>query len=209
MNDGLLWFWVCAVMALVLVLYPLRRYWPAMVIVSLLFISGIILGYGHWGNWSRWQSYVQQQALLHTFKSPDALIVQLKARVEAVPVKARGWFLLGRLYACQGQWVNAYHAYAKAHRLLPDDEATTVHYAEALWEHQHRRFNKDIRRLFQEVLQHNPNQADALAMLAMDAYTRQVYQEAIDYWERLLKQVPQGSEEALAIQQAIVKAQRR
>ena len=44
-------------------------------------------------------------------------------------------------------------------------------------------------------------------MLAMDAYSRHSYQQAIDYWQRLLKQVTVKSEEGQAIRKAIAKAQ--
>lgn len=44
-------------------------------------------------------------------------------------------------------------------------------------------------------------------MLAMDAFVSHAYEDAIRYWQRLLKLAPEQSEEAQAIRKAIAKAE--
>ncbi len=172
--------------------------------------------YWRWGAWPDWQKYIQQQAkqqqvqaMLRSVRNPQDLIAKLQARLEHQPDSARGWYLLGRLYASQDQWQQAHDAYAKAYRLKPHDEQITVNYAQSLWQLNHQAFDTEIRTLFQSILLKNVNQSDALAMLAMDAFVGHAYQQAIDYWQRLLKNSPPHSEEAQAIRKAIVKAQQK
>ncbi len=46
-------------------------------------------------------------------------------------------------------------------------------------------------------------------MLAMDAYMRHSYQQAINYWQHLLTIIPPQSDDAMAIRKAIAKAQQK
>ena len=83
-----------------------------------------------------------------------------------------------------------------AHQLSPEDEAATVNYLSSLWQLNQQLLNSQIREQFKILLQKNPKQPDALAMLAMDAFTNQDYPLAINYWQTLLEQAPGESEEA-------------
>ena len=143
---------------------------------------------------------------MKSLKTPQELIDKLKAHLQQKPDSARGWYLLGRLYAGQNQWKSAYKVFFKAHELEPDNEQITVNYAQSIWQTHHRIFTSDVRQLFQSILKKNPNQPDALSMLAMDAYQHHEYQRAIDYWSLLLALLPQDSSESKAIRKAIFKA---
>lgn len=172
--------------------------------------------YWYWGAMAEWQHFLNQQekqkqvqAVLQSIKSPGQIIEKLKARLQVEPESARGWYLLGRLYTSQEQWIQARDAFAKAHQLNPADEATTVNYAQSLWQLNQQQFDEPIRSLFKELLQKNPDQPDALAMLAMDAYMTHDYQQAINYWQHLLKLAPEQSQEAQMIRKAIAKAQQQ
>ena len=204
------------IIALVIALYPLRK--PKISVMMLMPVISCLVAFAYWrwGAWPDWQNYIQQQAkqeqvqaMLKSVRNPQDLIIKLKARLALQPRSARGWYLLGRLYASQGQWQHAHDAYAKAHHLKPQDEQATVNYAQSLWQINHQAFDPNIRLLLQSVLQKNANQPDALAMLAMDAFVGHAYQQAIDYWQRLLKISPPHSEDAQAIRKAIVKAQQK
>lgn len=151
----------------------------------------------------------EAEKVLKTMHGPEEIIEKLKGKLSDDPSSARGWYLLGRLYSSQHQFNNAIEAFAKAHRLEPLDEKITVNYAEALWEDNHQLFNAHIRRLLQSVLLKNPNQPDALSMLAMDAFKRHAYKEAIESWRQLLLLVPEASDDAKAIQKAIFEAENR
>lgn len=174
----------------------------------------IIAGYLCWGSLAQWQEYQhkqelrqQTQALLKKVKSPNDLINKLRAKLDETPKSAKGWYLLGRLYSAQDNKQQALDSFAKAHQLEPQNEQYTVNYAHALWEQNNRQFNSPIIKLFESLLADNPNQPDALAMLAMKAYMSHDYSQAINYWQKLLKLVPPQSSEAKAIRKAIAKAE--
>lgn len=216
MNEWslLICFLILLMLALAVVCYPLRQSRIAIMLSALVLIILAGLAYWHWGSLPEWRQYLQNdvkqqriQAMMKSMRDPAELIARLKATVQKQPNSARGWYLLGRLYASQNQWQEANDAFATAHELQPEDEQITVNYAQNLWQLNHQQFNDKTRALLNDVLKHNANQPDALAMLAMDAYTRHNYQQAIDYWQDLLKMASPQSEEAGAIRKAIAKAQ--
>ena len=218
MNEWwlLIGFMVLFSIALVIALFPLHRPKFSMMLMTPLIFSVVALGYWRWGAWPDWKHYLQQQekqeqvqAMLKSVRNPQELIDKLRNQLEKHPESARGWFLLGRLYASQDQWLDARDAYIKAHRLRADDEAISVNYAQSLWQLNHQQFNDKIRSLVNAVLKKNPNQPDALAMLAMDAFVAHAYQQAIDYWQRLLKIAPPQSVDAQTIRKAIAQAQKK
>ena len=202
--------------ALVILLYPLRRIIINALLLAPILACFVFIGYWNWGSWPDWITYRHQQVklkqaqdILASVGSSQKLIDKLTAHLKEQPGSSRGWYLLGKLYASQGNWESARDAYARAHQLKPADAETAVHYAHSLWQLNHRHFNKEIREFYKSILEQNANQPDALAMLAMDAFARHAYQQAIDYWQHLLKIVPPQTEEARAIHKAIVKAQQK
>ena len=215
MNE--LWFYIflllLTVFAMVIALYPLRKHKGLQLILLPLMLIFCGYGYWHWGAWSAWQNYLQQQdkqrqvqAVLQTLHGPQDLIEKLKAKLNDNPESARGWYLLGKLYASQQDWNNAMQAFSKAHHFVPDDELITINYLQSQWQLNEHHFDEVSRSLITAVLAKNPNQPDALAMLAMDAFMSHDYQLAIDYWQRLLLLAPKDSDDANEIRQAIAKA---
>jgi len=217
MNE----WWLIFIFALLLLvaaalaLYPLqRKLRPFQVGVTLILIIGSSIGYWHWGAWKAITDYlqherlkVQAQSVLKSIKNPEELVDKLKQHLEQKPRAARGWFLLGRLYASQGKWAAAVEALDKAHQLKPHNEQFTVNYAQSMWQLNGQRFNSKIRSTYQGVLKDNPNQVDALSMLAIDAFQEKAYEKAIEYWTQLLALVPSDTADAKAIRKAIAKAQ--
>lgn len=218
MNDWWLLasFFVLSLIALVIAIYPLRQIKFIKIVLTPIMAILVALAYWTWGAWPDWKDYQKQQAkqqqiqaMLKSIRSPQELIDKLKARVMQEPDSARGWYLLGRLYASQDRWQEAADSYAKAHELQADDLKITVSYAQSLWQINHRQFDDTSRALLQSVLQKNKDQPDALAMLAMDAFLGHSYQQAINYWQRLLELAPPQSEDAQAIRKAIAKAEKK
>jgi cytochrome c-type biogenesis protein CcmH len=217
MNEWLLsgCFLVLAILAFIIATYPVRKMGTkGLLLLSSIFIIFVIMAYRQWGAWPALQAYAYEQTkreeakkLLATIKSPNELAEKLKAKLDNTPASARGWYLLGRVYASQKQWFLARDAFAKSHQLNPADEPASVNYAESLWQLNKQQTNEQIRALFQQLLTNNPYQPDALAMLAMDAYERHDYHQAEQYWQHLLTLAPPQSKEAKALRKAIVKAQ--
>lgn len=207
-------FAVVTLVASTVLAYPLRRHkLLCLLTVPLIFIL-TSTGYFMWGGFPQWQKYLQQedkkilaQKMLESVKSPDELISKLREKLDDSPKSAKGWYLLGRIYMSQNAHMQAASAFAKAHQLEPENEQFTVNYAYSMWQSNKRHFTSDVVSLFTEVVRANPQQPDALSMLAMNAFTNHAYQEAISYWQRLLPLTPAQSDESLAIRKAIAKAE--
>lgn len=201
-------------LALVIAVMPLRRHTARIQwIIAMVLIVGSVFGYLQWGAMAQWFDYLKQQAIsqraqviMKSLNGPQALIEKLKTHLQHQPNSARGWFLLGRLYASQDQWSEANQAFIKAVQLEPNNEPIMVNYAQSQWQLNHQVFTPEIRALFESLLKKNPNQPDALSMLAIDAYQQHQYQKAIDDWSKLLPLLPKASTESRAIRKAIVNA---
>lgn len=216
MNE----WWLIGILVLItigasiLLIYPLRRNLLASLLLLPVLMVMMTAGYYYWGDFSSWQQYIlhnesqeRAQQMLKSIKSPQELIDKLRAKLDDSPKSAKGWYLLGRLYTSQNDNQNASAAFAKAHQLNSEEEQYTVNYAHSLWMINNQQFNQEIITIFNELLTKNPNQPDALAMLAMNAYIGHDYKDAITYWQRLLVMAPEQSEESQAIRKAIAKAQ--
>ncbi len=202
------------VLACVFMVYPFKRRFIASLLLAPVIFLLAFTGYFYWGSFGGWQEYVkhlktQEQAkkMLASVKSPHELIDKLRAKLDDNPKSAKGWYLLGRLYSSQNDKQSAVNAFAKAYQFYPDDEQYAVNYAHSLWVLNNQQFTEQITEIFSRLLKNNPNQPDALAMLAMDAFVSHAYEDAVSYWQRLLKLAPEQSEEAQAIRKAIVKAE--
>lgn len=137
MNEWLLFvgFIVLSLVALIIALYPLRKSKKAVIVCGSLIILFLGGAYWRWGAFPAWSKYrvarVQQarvQAMLKTVGGTDDLIIKLKTTLQQNPQSARGWYLLGRLYASQNQLQKARDAFAKAHHLKPNQAYITVNY---------------------------------------------------------------------------------
>ncbi len=200
-------------LACVLFLYPLRQQKAWCLLLLPILVPAMILPYSHWGGYGALRQFFQQQRSMHsvqevlkTIKSPQDLIDKFKTKLTDDPKSAQGWYLLGRLYSAQNDLEKAFKAFAKAYGFKPNKEEYAVEYAHTAWQLNHQQFTLEIRTLLQKLLNKNPNQPDALSMLAMDCYLRQDYAGAIQNWQALLKQVPVESKEARALRRAIAKA---
>ncbi len=200
--------------ASILIIYPFKRHLAASLVLIPVIFAMAFTGYFYWGGFGKWQDYIQRQekqeqaeAMLKSIKSPQELINKLRSKLDDRPKSAKGWYLLGRLYSSQNEKQKAVDAFATAYQFNPNDEQYAVNYAHSLWQLHNRQFTEQITEIFNNLLKTNPNQPDALAMLAMDAYVSHAYEDAINYWQRLLKLAPPQSEEANAIRKAIAKAE--
>ncbi len=211
-------FWLITMVLSLLIasiaVIPLRRNLAVAIPVFLVIALALPAAYFYWGGYAGWMQWKKQQAseqqvknYLANIKGPDELIEKLKAHLDMRPESAKGWYLLAKLYSAKDHWSEASKAFANAHHLNPDNEDYTVFYARSLWQQNGQQFSPEIVKLLKEVFHKNPNQPDTLAMLAMDAFLKGHYSDAIVYWKKLLTMVPQQSDEADALRKAIAQAE--
>ena len=195
--------------ALGLALWPLRKQHHIWLMAPFL-LSVVGLGYWYWGSWSAQAAFVHRnerqqaaEALLPSIKNPQVLIEKLQHHLAANPRSARGWYLLGRLYASQHLWDQAHHAFGQAYALNPDDELIAVNYAQSLLARENSTDEASAKHILTTTLKTHPQQADALLLLALNAQRRHATEEALVYWRRLLLLVPESSPEATSIRKTI------
>lgn len=206
---------IMACCAVFTALFPIhRKRWLSGVLAVVMCIA-LAAGYVYFGNGPAIRANQLREAQLATvnaalksYRGTKGVIHALKARLDHTSKSARGWYLLGRLYASEGQWLEAQSSFHEAYRLQPQEEALTQ-YAMSSWQVEHQHLSVKTRQLFQNILKDNPKQPDALMVLAMDAYAHQQDEAAIEYWQRLLTLVPDESDDAQVIRQAIAKAEIR
>lgn len=197
-------------------LAPLRQSKKLVSVLVPVLALVVMVAYYVWGSWPAWRAFhlaevkqKQAEALVHALGSTTAIIERFQTHLKRTPNDAKAWFLLGRVYVAEADWLHANQAFSTAHALAPNHEEFTLHYVQSVWELNHQKFDHASRELLINILKNNAEQPDALAMLALDAYMQHEDQKAVMYWERLLKLAPPGSEEASKLRQAIAKARMR
>ena len=128
-----------------------------------------------------------------TAQQIDAMIAQVKQRLEKEPNNVEGWAILARTHYTLGNFQEAASAYAKLSTLMPNDADMLADYADALAMSQGRSFAGKPMELVRRALQIDPTQWKALAMSGSEAFDRKDYRAAVDYWQRLQDAAPADS----------------
>ncbi|MGE3571494.1 MAG: c-type cytochrome biogenesis protein CcmI [Burkholderiales bacterium] len=139
----------------------------------------------------------------------ESMVERLVARLDKNPEDAEGWELLGRSYAVLGRFGESADAYAKAAVRSPDDPRLLADFAEALGMARGRSLEGEPARLIERALQLDPNNLKGLALAGTLAFDRGEFELAAGYWERMLPQVPPGSEDAGLIRENVAEARAR
>ncbi len=124
--------------------------------------------------------------------SLEAAIDRLKARLQANPDAIEDWVLLARAYQATGKPQQAIDTYRRALELAPDNPDLQLFYAEAL--SQTKDNGGEPERLVQAVLKRIPQHPRALWLAGLIALQKNDPARAERYWQRLLEQMPPGSE---------------
>jgi len=114
----------------------------------------------------------------------EQLVTQLRARMEANPDNAEGWFLLGRTYMRLQNYADAVYAFEKVVELLPDETAGLLSLADAMTMRDGRQVGARAIELLEKALSIDPNSVTALWLLGDAAQGRGDIATAIGYWRR-------------------------
>lgn len=136
----------------------------------------------------------------------EANVAALAKRLQSNPSDVQGWTMLARSYGSMERYGEAAGAYARVTELTPNDADLWAEYAFAVAMASGRKLEGKPMELIDRALKIDPNNARALGLAANAAFEAKNYQKAIDYWERIKKQVPPDSEIAKTIQERIDEA---
>ena len=124
----------------------------------------------------------------------QANVAKLAERLKSNPSDAQGWTMLARSYSSMERFSDAAGAYAKATELNPKDADLLAEYAFAAAMAGGRSLDGKPTELIEQALKVDPQNAKALQLAGTAAFESKNYKKAIEYWERVLKQVPPNSE---------------
>ena len=136
----------------------------------------------------------------------EANVAALAERLKANPSDAQGWTMLARSYNSMERYGEATGAYAKATELQPKDADLWAEYAFASAMAGGQRLDGKPMELVNQALKVDPENAKALQLAGSAAFQAKDYKKAVEYWQRVLKKVPPGTELADTITQRINEA---
>ena len=135
-------------------------------------------------------------------RSPDALLAELKLRLEQNPTDREGWAILANAMMSLGEYAQAVDAYEKLYALTSDDAEVLVGYADALTMAEEGALNDRVITLLDRALKIDPEQPQALWLAGMAAEARGDLLGALEHWHRLnpaLHADPQAQSELQAL----------
>lgn len=141
-----------------------------------------------------------------TQQSMEANVAALARRLEQNPGDVQGWTMLGRSYTNLQKYSEASNAYAKATALKADDADLWADYAFALAMANGQRLQGQPLELVKKALQLDPENPKALELAGAAAFEAKNYNQAVDYWQKLLQKAPPDSELGRALSQRINEA---
>ena len=136
----------------------------------------------------------------------EANVAKLAERMKSNPNDAQGWTMLARSYSSMEKYSEAANAYAKATELNPKDADLLAEYAFVTGMAEGRSLAGKPTEIINRALKVDPENAKALQLAGSAAFQAKDYKKAIDYWQRVLKKVPPGSEVAETINARINEA---
>lgn len=136
------------------------------------------------------------------------LLTELRLRSEADPNNFELWRQFGDLFLSFGDIARAEQAFVRALSLRPETEVR-LEFSRYYTEQGSPEAYQQAERHISVVLIDEPNHEGALLLQGINYFKQKKFQQAIHYWQRLLKFRESGSESAQLIQQQIDLAQRQ
>jgi cytochrome c-type biogenesis protein CcmH len=137
------------------------------------------------------------------------MVARLEKRLQEQPDDAAGWLRLGRAYGVMGRQEAAGAAYARAYKLTPDNPEVVAEYASFLYNMDPQNTGGPVYALFSKLLKLDPQNQDAMWFLGLAAFQKGDNQQALGYWEPLLKALPADSNEAEHLRRIVSKTREK
>lgn len=142
-------------------------------------------------------------------QSMEEMTARLERAVQAQPDSAEGLYFLGRAYMAEQRPADAARTFERAVTLAGRQPELLGQWAQALYFAANKQWNPQVQALTDEALKADPKEVTSLGLRGIAAFEGERYQEAIDYWQRLLAQLPEGDASRAALQGGIDRAAER
>jgi len=124
----------------------------------------------------------------------NAMVTGLEAKLKQQPDDAQGWLMLGRSYKHLQQFQKASDAFAQALRLLGGQPDLLLQYADVLAMANGGSLKGKPTEMIYKAIKQSPDHQTGLWLAGMAKAESGAYSEALQYWQRLKKVLPAGSE---------------
>lgn len=135
-----------------------------------------------------------------------ALAEKIQSRLEDNPDSTQHLFMMAIYTRELGSYDRAIEAYERILELEPESPRIKAELAETLFIRDDNRVTRRGRELIEQALALDPEETTALGLAGIDAFSRQQFQDAIDYWQRALAVMDPQSGDAMAFQRGIERA---
>lgn len=130
----------------------------------------------------------------------EGMVNTLLARLKEDPNDGEGWYMLGKTYQFLKKYPEAVNAFERSLPLGGSQNADVLaSYADAIAMAANRVLTDKAINVLKQAIQIDPNHVKSLWLVGTAAYQEKNYPEALEYWERLVKVLPPGSDEAKQI----------
>ncbi|SET47537.1 cytochrome c-type biogenesis protein CcmH [Nitrosomonas marina] len=136
----------------------------------------------------------------------NSVLDNLTARLNNNPEDIEGWFMLARTYAIMKQYEEAAATYARLNELIPNNPQILSDYADVLAMTKEGNLAGEPSELIQKALSIDPEYPKALALAGTVEFEQNHFDQAADYWERLLAVIPADSQLAKSVSESIAEA---
>jgi len=189
--------------------------WSALLLVVILTL-GIYALTGQYRELAQWQQAQDQlptlgeRALLGrgpqlSDEELSLFALGLRTKLANNGDDAVAWFVLGRIWLSQGQVEEAIEALQRALKLTPERSNVLLSYAQALLVEGSEESIQKAARSLGQVLAKEPQNLDALSMLALIAGERGDFAEARAAWQLVLELVPSDDPRRQSVQDQLAK----
>ena len=138
----------------------------------------------------------------------EANVVALEKRLAQNPNDAQGWAMLARSYSSLERYKEASAAFEKATALVTNDADLWAEYAYALAMASGQQMDGKPVELINKALQLDPQNQKALVLAGNAAFKAKHYDQAIEYWQKVLRALPGKSEVTESLTERINEARR-
>lgn len=136
----------------------------------------------------------------------SSVVDNLVLRLNSNPEDMEGWVMLARTYAIMNRFEDASNTYAKLNELVPDNPQILSDYADMLAMANQGSLSGKPTELIQQALSIDPEYPKALALAGTIQFEQKSFNEAAQYWERLLAVIPADSQLASSVRESIADA---
>lgn len=148
--------------------------------------------------------------LTREFSQPPGSIAEMTDRLEravkAQPDSAEGIYFLARTYMAQDRPRDAAAMFERAVAQAGRQPELLGQWAQALYFASNKQFTAQVQDLTAEALKGDPKEVTSLGLLGIAAFESERYQQAVDYWKRLLAALPPQDPSRQALEGGIARA---